>query len=191
MAPSLLLDLDPLGWRLAAGTLTCAAYRDALAGLLLRAFEGTTVALWRVTGAQGTRTLACLGQYRPGGDSGPCTGTLSETRLGTHFAVLDDRGVYACDDTLDDGHRDAAQIRHGRPDAPRAFLDALVAINGHAHGVLSCWQATAPRRWTVDEEATLRRLGARVALHLARFRPATTPDRPLVHSALTRVNRKR
>jgi GAF domain-containing protein len=169
LAPSLHQELDPLGWRLAAGTLTHPAYQDALADILQRGFRCSTVALWRVSGRPGARALDCLGLYRATGAVAPVGEVLTEVRLGAYFAALNDRGVYACDDTLADHNLEAMRDRCVRAHAPRAFLDALVAINGHALGVLSCHEDAAPRRWAPAEETTLKRLGARVALHLARL----------------------
>ncbi len=169
--PSLNQELDPLGWRLAAGTMTQPAYRDALAFILRRKFACSTVALWRVSGVQGEQTLDCLGHDRATDDWQPGSEALSVARLGMYFDVLNDRGVYACDDTLNDRNLDAMESRYCRPGAPRAFLDALIAINGRALGVLSCCQDSGPRHWGLDEETTLKRLGTRVALHLARVTP--------------------
>jgi GAF domain-containing protein len=171
IAPSSNQELDSLGWCLAAGTLTYPAYQDALALVLQRQFHCSTVALWRVNGARGERTLHALGRYDASGERLPVGAALTETQLGLYFDVLNARGAYACDDALNDPNLDPTGVRHRRPDAPRAFLDALVAINGNALGVLSCCQDFGPRQWQIDEEAMLKRVGARVALHLTRVSP--------------------
>lgn len=179
MIPTLLnQELDPLGWHLTAGTLTHPAYQDALACIVQRMFNCSTVAFWCVSGLQGERTLACQRHYGAEGEGLPGGNALLEAQFGNYFAMLVDRGVYACDDTLNDQNLDAMRCRYFRPDAPRAFLDALVAINGHALAILSCCQSSGPRHWTVDEETALKRLGARVALHWARLTaPPFGPDR--------------
>lgn len=166
-------ELDSLGWCLAAGTLTYVAYQDALALVLQRQFQCATVALWRVNGAPGERTLHSLGRYGANGARLPVSAALPETQLGLYFDVLNARGAYACDDALNDLNVDPLGVRHLRRDAPRAFLDALVSINGHALGVLSCCHDVRPRRWHLHEETTLKRVGARVALHLTRGNPPT------------------
>jgi hypothetical protein len=162
-------ELDSLGWCLAAGTLAYPAYQDALAPVLWRQFRCSSVALWRVDGERGTRSLLCLGRYGAQGRRLPAGEVLSEAQLGPYFDVLHLRGAYACDDTLNDTTLDPTGRLYRRPDVPRAFLDALVAINGQALGVLSCRQDFGPRQWQTDEEATLKRVGARVALHLTRM----------------------
>ncbi|MEP6502021.1 MAG: GAF domain-containing protein [Betaproteobacteria bacterium] len=164
-------ELDSPGWRLAAGALTCHAYQSALALVIQRHFQCSTVGLWRIVGARGERTLHSIGRYGTTGEPLPATAALAEAQLGLYFNVLNARGAYACDDALLDLRIDPLGIRCLRRDAPRAFLDALVAINGHAFGVLSCCQDFGSRRWQVDEETTLKRLGARVALHLTRAVP--------------------
>jgi GAF domain-containing protein len=164
-------ELDLLGWCLASGTLAYPAYQDALALVLQRQFRCSTVALWRVNGLAGARTLHSLGRYGANGERLPASEALWETQLGPYFEVLNARGAYACDDARDDMKLDPNGVRHRRPDAPRAFLDALVAINGRARGVLSCCQDFGPRQWQIGEEATLKRVGARVALHLTRVIP--------------------
>ncbi len=125
-------ELEVLGSRLAAGTLTCLAYRDALTALLRRHFNCTSVSLMI-----GQSACAC-----------------------------------ACHDARSDRVLDELAGRCVHATAPRAFLDALVAINGRVLGVLSCHLGASPRHWTLAEATKLKRLGARVALHLARRDPS-------------------
>lgn len=169
MPASISQQLDLLGWHWADGAFSFKEYVDDLACLMKRHFDCSAVALWRIHGAQGERTMLCLGQYRACGDWLPGGEDLSEARLGSYFATLDDRGVFACVDTQGVRGFYAADDPFRWPDSPRAFLDAVVSINGQPVGVLSCYQETGPRHWSVDEVAKLRQFGVRVALHVSRF----------------------
>ena len=171
ISPSLDKELNLLGWRLADGALTVLGYQCALADIVQRLFNCSTVALWRVSGVPGERSLQCLGRYQSAAAGLPCRDVVSESQLRQYFEVLSDRGVYACEDTLNDENLKALESWYRRPDAPRAFLDTLVAINGQALCVLSCYHESGRRQWAIDEETALKRLGARVALHLARMNP--------------------
>lgn len=168
--PSLNQELDLLGWRLADATLTLASYQAALADILRRRINCSTVVIWRMTSEQGKRNLDCIGRYPASVADMPRGELVSESPLGKYFSVLTSRGVYACGDTLNDPHLEAPGVWWRRADAPRAFLDALVVINGQPLGVLSCRQDAVQRQWVVDEETLLRRLSAKVALHLTRTR---------------------
>ncbi len=139
--------------------------------MLQRHFNCSAVALWRIHGVNGERKMACLGRYRASGESLPCRAVLSEARLSSYFAALDDRGVYVCVDTGKARDFVTADDPRRRPDPPRAFVDALVSINGRPFGMLTCYQETGLRHWAVDEVTKLRRLGARVASHLSRMTP--------------------
>lgn len=181
MSPSLNKELDLLGWRLADGTLTLRAYQEALVVILQRLFNCSTVALWRVTGVQGEQALDALGRYQVTGAGLRCGEFFPEVRLGKSCAPLSDRGFYICDDTLSDRNLSTLGGRDGRPDTQRTFLEARVAINGQALGVLICCRDAGQSRWAIDEETTLRRLAGRVALHLTRlhiprFDPGLTDD---------------
>ena len=164
-------EMTLLGWRWSDGAFSSQAYMEGLACLLQRHVNCSAVALWRIYGVTGERTMSCLGQHRASGERLPCDEALSEARLGSYFAALEDRGVYVCAETRNPRDLSAADDRNRRPDPPRAFLDALVSINGLSFGVLTCYQDFGPHHWTAGEVTQLRRLAARVALHLSRLMP--------------------
>jgi hypothetical protein len=160
--PSLHQELDTLGWRLAAGTLAYGGYQDALACILRRTFHCSAASL---------SSIADL--PRAPADPLPAGGAATAAHFGQPLAMLTHRA------TTEAGNPAAAGLPPARPGDSGAFLDAIVAVNGQPVAILRCGPCTAPRRWTVDEETALKRLGARVALHLARrtaARPLTWRD---------------
>lgn len=172
MLPSFSQDLDLLGSRWASGTASLLAYMDGLASMLLRQFNCSAVALWRIHGEHGERTMCCLAQYRASGERVPGSGALSEARFESYFAVLDARGVFVCADTREARVFALSDDPHRWPDSPRAFVDAVVSVNGRPFGVLTCYHNSGARHWALEDVTNLRRMGARVALHVSRLTPS-------------------
>jgi len=175
-------ELDLLGWRLVEGGLAYADYRQEVASLLLRHFNCSRVAVWRLSTADGSRRLDCLDAYSAAGVRTSDEDALPESRLGAYFQELVQHGAYVCDDTHIDPNLDSMSHRFRRPGAPRAFLDALVTVNAQALGVLSCQQSPHPRVWNISDSMALKKCSAKVALHLSRMSPsvldATVCGRP-------------
>lgn len=174
MPPAVIQNLDLLGWRWASGTDSLLAYVDGLACVLLQQFNCSAVALWRIYGEYGERTMCCLAQYRACGERVPGVKVLSESHFASYFATLDARGAFVCVDTREARDFASSDDPHRWPDPPRAFVDAVVSVNGRPFGVLTCYHDAGPRHWALEDVTNLRRMGARVALHASRLTPSTS-----------------
>lgn len=158
-------NLEALAWRCADRAIPFAAYLDGLACVVQERLDCSAVALWSLEGPGGSRTLSCLACYRSFG-----VRVRGGAVLAGCFAALDPAGSCVCSSTQVPGGF-PAHDRSRRSEAPREFLDQLVSINGKPCGIVSCHHEDGSRRWRVEDVTSLRRIGARAALHVARLLP--------------------
>jgi len=161
--------LELLARSMADGLLAWEEYSNALACHLRRQLRCSTVELWRVALVCGRHTLVRMGHCRTDAAGGPQRRVPPGAALDLYLAQVRVLGVYACDDSHADPLGRSVECGDALSDQPGAFMDALLAINAETIGVLSCHQDCGPRLWETHERALLRRLAARVALHLARI----------------------
>lgn len=173
MPPAAIRNLDLLAWRWAQGTASLLAYTDGLACMLLRHFNCSAVALWRIHGDHAERTMYCVAHYTACGEGVPSERVLCEPQFASYFATLDTRGAFVCVDTREIGDLASSDDPYHWSDPPRAFVDAVVSVNGRPFGVLTCYHDEGPRHWALEDVTNLRRMGARVALHVSRLTPST------------------
>ncbi len=161
--------LDLLARSMADGLLAWQEYSDTLACHLRRQLCCSTVELWRVAVLHGRRTLVRMGHCRADAVGGPPLRVPPGAALDLYLAQVRALNVYACNDSQGDPLGRALACGDAPSDQPGAFMDAMLVLNAQAIGVLSCHHDCGPRLWASEERALLRRLAARVALHLARI----------------------
>ena len=161
-----LSQLDLLGEKWVDGNVPYTGYLRGLAELVQCWLDCSSVALWRVDRPLSCRAFCCLSD--PLSDETP---TAASTDVGwlSGFAPADQRSVLLCihSKVTHENEEDGAFAVWS--DRPQAFLETLVSVNGRPQAILSCYQES-PRRWSIEDIAKLRQIGARVALHIARLK---------------------
>jgi GAF domain-containing protein len=140
----------------AYGWISHASLLRHLTRLVCERFACSHVLLWRFARGGGGREIRCVHRYcHRAGHSTPDL-AVSERQFGEHFEALDRQGLRVCDAVADHPAM-AALTHHLSMPHVRSTMDAVLALNGAAIGVLTCAQEGRPRQWTPEEVADLQR----------------------------------
>jgi len=93
---------------------------------------------------------------------------LPDAECAAYFDALASEGAFVSDDCLADERLAAMRDSYLLPNDIRASMDATIAFNGAARGVICCAQQGAVRHWSRQELALLKRCAAEISLRRAR-----------------------
>ena len=164
------MGLEQLGTQLLYHRMAWREYLERLARLVLERHLCSRVRVWRLRAGPGGPTLRAMA--REPHEHIRSAAAIAGDAIGRHdpayFAALWKHGAYVCEDTVLTTGSELMRFRAREPFAARALMDALVAVNGHAFGVLSCEQEGTPRRWSNLELNRLKHTANTVALQVWR-----------------------
>jgi GAF domain-containing protein len=150
---------------------------------MAEAIDCSRAGIWLFEKEGDDRVLRCLGIYDRGANR--MTRVPDEVRhlVGAYFEALEQTGHVVAVDALTHPSTAGLFSQHANVNDVRSLLAAAFSVNGRLFGAFTCSNTREPMNWTRAQLATLKRMGARASLALARPTHASAFTLPVPHPA--------
>lgn len=165
----LVQQLRRAGTAYSAGEQSLADFGRDVCALVARALSCSRVSLWHLDATVDQPTIDCVASHpnAPPPPPGAALPLLADEHA-NYFGVLASAGLLEATDALADERLAALRDSYLKPLDIRSLLDVGFSVNGVFFGVLRCEQTGTPRKWTVHDRVTVRRVGSVLSLMLSK-----------------------